>query len=171
MENTETINKQNSGRCGKRIVFLDIDGVINSEDYALYRNASRRFNLDEFVDERAVTFLNYIVKKTDAKIVLSSSWRGNMGLISERMTKCGFVYDFFDKTPYHPSRHRGTEIKEWIDKYEETHEPIDNYVILDDDSDILSEQKDHFVHCNNVHGLTSEDSYKAINILNGVIEN
>lgn len=144
---------------------FDIDGVINSEDYAVYRDEAKKFDLDEDIDERAVVFLNYIVNKTDAKIVLSSTWRSDMEDIYKRLVQYGFKYEFFDRTPYHPDRHRGTEIKMWIDKYEETHEPLESYVIIDDDDDMLEEQMEHFVRCNYVHGLTSHECFKAIDIL------
>lgn len=40
------------------------------------------------------------------------------------------------------------------------------YVILDDDSDMLYEQKDYFIKTDHILGLTKEDSEKAIKILN-----
>ena len=150
-----------------QICFLDIDGVINSEDYALYRYESKKFDLDEFIDERAVTLLNYIIKKTDAKVVLSSSWRGDIENTEKRLKDAGFKYDIFDITPYCVSRVRGEEIQAWIDKYEKDHEPLESYVIIDDDDDMLPEQKNNFVHCNFQHGLTCVDVYKAIGILKG----
>ena len=64
------------------------------------------------------------------------------------------------------SRHRGTEIQMWLEKYEQDHEPVESYVILDDDEDMLQDQLENFIHCNFVHGLTSHDCYKAIEILN-----
>ena len=149
-----------------KVLFLDIDGVINSEDYAMYRHETKKFDLDEAIDERAVAFLNYIIDQTEAKVVLSSSWRGSFEETENRLKAAGFKYDFFDKTPYHTTRHRGTEIQEWIDKYEKDHEPIESYVIIDDDNDMLESQENNFVQCNFVHGLTSHDCYKAIEILN-----
>lgn len=149
-----------------KVIFLDIDGIINSEDYALYRYESKKFDLDEFIDERAVALLNYIIKKTDAKVVLSSSWRGDRENTEKRLKAGGFKYDIFDITPYEPTRYRGKEIKMWIDKYEKDHEPLESYVIIDDDDDMLPEQKNNFVHCNFQHGLTCVDVYKAIDILN-----
>lgn len=149
-----------------KITFLDIDGVLNSEDYAVYRYETKQFNKDQFIDERAVAFLNYIIDQTEAKVVLSSSWRGNFEETENRLKSAGFKYEFFDKTPYLGSRHRGSEIKAWIDEYEKIHEPIERYVILDDDSDMLPGQLDNFIQCNFIHGLTTEEAYKAITILN-----
>lgn len=153
-----------------KILFLDIDGVINSEDYAVYRYAAKMPDPDEFIDERAVAFLNYIIEETGAKVVLSSSWRGNVEETLDRLKVAGFKYDFFDKTPYLGSRHRGSEIQKWIDEYEKTNEPLESYVIIDDDNDMLDDQEKNFVQCNFIHGLTSVDCYKAIGILNNDIE-
>lgn len=146
---------------------FDIDGVLNSEDYAVYRYVTKKFDTDQFVDERAVAFLNYIIDQTQAKIVLSSSWRGNFNETNKRLINAGCKYELFDKTPHFESRHRGSEIQAWIDEYEKTHEPLESYVILDDDNDMLDEQENNFVQCNFIHGLTSYDCYKAIEILNG----
>ena len=150
-----------------KICFLDIDGVINSEDYAIYRFYGKKFDLDEFIDERPIVMLNYIIEQTGAKVVLSSSWRGDWENTEKRLKAGGFQYNIFDVTPYDPNRFRGKEIKMWIDKYEKDHEPLESYVILDDDDDMLSEQENNFVHCNFQHGLTCKETYKAIDILNG----
>lgn len=149
-----------------KILFLDVDGCLNSEDYAVYRYVTKKFDTDQFVDERAVAFLNYIIAQTQAKVVLSSSWRGDWINAEKRLKNNGFDYSIYDITPYDPTRFRGKEIKMWIDKYEKDHEPLESYVILDDDNDMLDEQRNNFVRCNFIHGLTSHDCYKAIEILN-----
>ena len=41
-----------------------------------------------------------------------------------------------------------------------------SYVILDDDTDMLYDQKDNFIHTECVNGLTKELADKAIKILN-----
>src|SRR5574344_367677 len=60
-----------------KIVFLDIDGVLNSEEWA-----KKRFNklvsddiCDSDVDSDAINRLIKFLDDTNAKIVLSSSWR------------------------------------------------------------------------------------------------
>ena len=148
-----------------KVIFLDIDGVINSEDYTIYRYYGKKFDLDEFIDERPVTLLNYIIKKTGAKVVLSSSWRCDVPETLERLKKAGFQYDLFDITPYLGSRHRGSEIQVWIDNYEKDHELLESYVILDDDNDMLPEQEENFVQCDFMHGLTSKEVYRCLDIL------
>lgn len=56
-----------------KVLFLDIDGVLNSNDYF----NSIKNNQDEYeeIDESKVILLKKIIDKTNAKIVLSSTWR------------------------------------------------------------------------------------------------
>ena len=58
---------------------------------------------------------------------------------------------------------RGNEIRYWLkdNKYEDS-----NYLILDDDSDMLLWQKDNFVHINNNYGLMEEHIPLSFKILN-----
>ena len=72
---------------------------------------------------------------------------------------------------------RGVEIKQWIDQH--IHR-VDGkgpfvrkklgedyiYVILDDDKDMLLEQKDYFINTDSMKGLTYHDVEKVIHILN-----
>jgi len=53
-----------------KILFLDIDGVLNSRHYDLERTAT-----DGNIDESRLPLLKKIIEQTGAKIVLSSSWR------------------------------------------------------------------------------------------------
>ena len=98
--------------------------------------------------------------------MLSSSWRGDREYTEKRLKDAGFQYEIFDITPYCESRVRGEEIQAWIDKYEKDHESLESYVIIDDDDDMLPEQKDNFVRCKFYHGLTCMEVCKAIDILN-----
>ena len=54
-----------------KIIFLDIDGVLNSRIY------DRKRNRDELtdIDETRLPLVKELVAATGAKIVLSSSWR------------------------------------------------------------------------------------------------
>lgn len=70
--------------------------------------------------------------------------------------------EFIDITPSTIQRHRGTEIQMWLD----AHPEVDNYVILDDDTDMLDSQSEHFVHISYEEGLNEEFANKAVNILN-----
>ena len=76
----------------------------------------------------------------------------------------------------HLSIPRGVEIKQWIDthihsengknwNYKEIGVDF-NYVILDDDSDMLLEQAEHLVKTDTLLGLSEDDVERAIKILN-----
>ena len=82
-------------------------------------------------------------------------------------------------TPYIWQRGcRGDEIKRLIDEWENwtklglvsekfKDDRIDNYVILDDDNDMLDEQKEHFIHVDWTVGLQDSDVEKCLKILDG----
>lgn len=58
---------------------------------------------------------------------------------------------------------KGNEIKHWL--LEHTAEGY-RYVILDDEPDILSEQRPNFIRIDPKRGITEEDARRAIEILN-----
>ena len=174
-----------------KVLFLDIDGVLNSENWFAYRIYCVKNNmvniLMNFVDtddrnikhklttldDRAIANLNRIVEETGCKVVLSSSWRSSIeseNIFTQNLLKLkGFKYEFYDATPRlwfsDFSIRRGEEIKFWLDKESEKHE-IESFVILDDDSDMLPEQMNNFIHVDGQVGLTDRDVLTAIEILN-----
>ena len=61
-----------------KIIFLDIDGVLNSDMY----EANRTDWLDDnSIDPSRVKLLADLVKASDAKIVLTSTWRVEWNMI------------------------------------------------------------------------------------------
>lgn len=158
-----------------KIIFLDIDGVLNS---------TKSMSLSEdkkWADEpnpENIKWLNYIIEKTGAKIVISSTWRiGNRSHLFDRYFHAlGIKGEVIDVTPRLDS-YRGTEIKCWllehkskINKYKNDNwfsnkEKIESFVILDDDSD-MEDLKKYLVLIDNNFGLTKEDADKAIGVLN-----
>ena len=174
-----------------KVLFLDIDGVLNSENwfgYRLYCIKNNMFNEvmnfvntnDErikyklsMIDDRAIANLNRIVEETGCKVVLSSSWRSCVeaeNTLTEYLLKLkGFKYEFYDVTPRlwfnDFSIRRGEEIKLWLDKESEKNE-IESFVILDDDSDMLPEQMNNFIQIDGQVGLIDKDVVTAIKILN-----
>lgn len=63
-----------------KLIFLDFDGVFNHEMFYLNRgNNNRPYPLSEF-DEECVKRYNRIIKETNAKTVISSSWRFDANL-------------------------------------------------------------------------------------------
>ena len=135
------------------IIFLDIDGVMNSvED---------RFSTKLENDIYWIR-LKRLVDETNSAIVLSSSWRIIERLtnrVKERLNEYDIKY--IDKTPYLSSR--GNEIKTWL---ESTDVKIDKFVIIDDEvSDIVGLFPDNVVKTDMHKGLQDEDVDKAVKIL------
>ena len=92
-----------------KVIFLDIDGVMNSQDRAIFIHEQYKkgliskkelYNWDLPYKE-TLEALDYIVKNTGAKIVLSSSWRSNPKRIRQ-LNKCFKPYGFkiYDKICY-----------------------------------------------------------------------
>jgi len=60
---------------------------------------------------------------------------------------------------------RGVEIDRWLWE----HQDVTNYVILDDDPDMLLSQKKHFIKIHALRGISKRDVKRAINILTKTI--
>ena len=160
-----------------RLIFLDIDGVLNSGDYQRSGRRQRGLKFLDYgnkIDARGVYLLNGLVSRTEAQIVLSSTWRYAVGLettIAALRSK-GFFHEerFLDitprlwRTPEGEARVRGHEIDLWLDTWESTHDPVDSFVILDDDSD-MAHLLPRLVQTNNEHGLTEYDCGRAGELL------
>ena len=148
-----------------KILFLDFDGVLNSEKY-LKRSGSFGVALDP---ER-MALLRGIIDKTGAKIVLTTSWREYWEKESDLCQEAGreinrffgeFGLSVFDKTQKIGKEREG-EIEAWLEANPET----EKFAVLDDrflDSKIIRE---HFVKTDNYkNGLSREDAQRVIEIL------
>lgn len=154
-----------------KVIFLDIDGVLNSRAYDRRRDWSKQTD----VDETRLPLVKDIVDRTGAKIVLSSTWRDywekdprlcrDDGVyLNEIFAKCGLR--IFDKTPnFGLCAARHDEVKAWLDGAEEE---IESFVIIDDYGFGWKELASNFVKTNaNFRlGLEEEHVEKAVEILN-----
>ena len=149
-----------------KIIFLDIDGVLNHEEWYDKVVTSKIKPINQDLDPSSIGKINRIISLTDAKIVLSSSWRVDSNC-STTLYKSGLFKDsIIDKTPYirHDENHmRGFEIQKWLD---ETGYKISSYVIIDDDKDMLDSQMNNFIQTSRWTGITDEDVDNCIKILN-----
>jgi hypothetical protein len=164
----------------QKIIFLDIDGVIATPEFVKDGMWALNPNKQKLLGE--------ILEKTNAQIVLSSSWRKHTlkdtitFMENEGFLFCNKLigvtiraYHYIERG-IHLSIPRGVEIKQWLDtnthsnngkNYKRKILGVDyQYVILDDDSDMLLEHKDNFIKTDSLIGLTQEDVEKAIEILN-----
>jgi len=165
----------------KKIIFLDIDGVLNTKWW--YTQMNRNTPKDKYgyaFDPKAVANLRRIVEDTGADIVISSSWKF-MGLDKLRAMwnerelagnvidvtpngMCDEVLLTADLDNMGVTRCRGNEIREWLMQ----HSDVTHYVILDDMNDILQEQESHFIWIDPEVGITTENVEQTIMMLNHV---
>lgn len=151
-----------------KLLFLDIDGVLNSTSFndeinELENYKELSFPLDSF-DYRAIELLNYIIDNTNAKLVISSDWRFDDDLIP-CLKYHGLKYDIYGITPYDKHNRRGYEIQKYLLSIK--NEDIESYCIIDDIDDwFLPNQQDYVIKTTTKYGLTKELADKAINILN-----
>lgn len=110
-----------------KIIFLDIDGVLNSEEYVRSERFKNKGGLID-IDSEAVKILDRILDETGAKIVLSSTWRLDKGSRDKVRSDVG---EFIDVTPVSVNRIRGNEVNLWL----KDRDDVERYAILDDDSD------------------------------------
>lgn len=164
-----------------KIIFLDIDGVMNShttmEEYEKQGKERIWFHIP---GPSQIAALQYIIDQTGANIVISSTWRSQNGglllwtcYLAVLGLKNGFV---IDKTPKLWKK-RGYEIQKWLDTYKSTLEEknqlraenprpeIKSFVILDDDTDMVH-LLPRLVKTSYHDGLTMEDAKRAVEILN-----
>lgn len=145
-----------------KIIFLDIDGVMNSVESCTNHNRPHRYF--DLPCQPMIDNLNYIIDQTGARIVVSSTWRKLFGRhgMDYLLYLVGVRPEVVDGiTPQVLSGYRGQEIRLWLEKHGE----VTHFVILDDDSDMVPFM-DRFVHTDRQVGLTRANAEQAIKILN-----
>ena len=151
-----------------KVVFLDIDGVLNSTGFLLEARKKSFFEKDvDEIDPTRVALLNKIVEQTGAVIVISSSWRNILCLadLRELLRRRGFTGKVISQTPSlnFPGRVRGDEIQAFLDE-RRGWRPVLDFVILDDDSD-MGELSFYLVKTDPAVGLTEADVARAVVLL------
>ena len=157
-----------------KVIFLDIDGVLNSEEFL-------KNNETEMIDRDNVSILKNIIDKTGAVIVMSSGWRlwfddnmrpkdGYSQCLYDIL--CEFDIKLFGKTPDYSTEEirtkktfshvKAKEISAWLSE----HESIEKYVVLDDLNLKNEEINSHLVRTNAQVGITEDDALHVIDMIN-----
>lgn len=153
----------------KKIIFLDVDGVLNSEEDFLSLSRGELPEMPCEVFDRPLKLLKQIIDKTGAEVVISSSWRitlfrGTTVLYNKLINKLGeFNIKPIGVTPIlsDDNKQRGDEIRTWL----ENNCDITHFIILDDDSDMCEFTETNLVQTTYEYGLREEHVKKAIEIL------
>ena len=154
-----------------KVIFLDFDGVITIPETKWDISLKHIKRVKEICD------------KTGAKLVISSSWQ-RCGLKGESRKERvanwlngilmkdikGPIKDFFEDYTYDMSGRfysefgdvRGSDIKSWLSRNPD----VDNYVIIDDEGDMLDEQLFNFVQTDWAFGIQDREVQLAIDVLN-----
>ena len=171
-----------------KIVFLDIDGVLQPydaenrfyfNDETLVEELSKKHNINYHDysiydvmavyydwDEQAVARLKYILEKTNAKIIISSDWRSEKKphkmhdlLAIHNLSKYWFADNQVNHDYIPNPKRRALEIKDSLDRY-----PIEEFVVLDDMPGLDEYFPENAVKTSNCIGVN--DMEKSIKILN-----
>lgn len=150
-----------------KVIFLDIDGVLNTE---AYRENPDVDYFEQPISEVHMPLLEYLVKSTGVKIVLSSTWREYWDNGEVQFDRFGdyinnifgkYGLEIYDKTP--ELRDRSEEIDEWIKLHQGE---VESYVILDDfDFDWSDENEKRLVKTTDEVGLDEEAVERVVVIL------
>lgn len=160
----------------RNVIFLDIDGVLNSELHYVANHAdqikadqegSREAYTDYHFCKERIKWLNELCSETDSVVVVSSTWRGD-GLkeMKKVFERNGATFKVLDITPYCECRNRGCEISKWLEDNTNTYFDVSyfdfhRYAIIDDDGDMLLPQAPHFFQTDNYIGLTPNICYRV----------
>ena len=145
-----------------KVIFLDFDGVITIP--------GTKWN----ISLEHIKRVKDICDKTGAKLVISSSWQicgRDVESREERVTNWlngplmkdikGPIKKFFEDYTYDMSGRfynefgnvRGSDIKSWLVRNPD----VDNYVIIDDEGDMLDEQLFNFVQTDWTFGIQDRE--------------
>lgn len=144
----------------ERIVFLDIDGVLNSR--AFYDRVG--LIPHPWLDPDAIARLDRLCREADAAVVLTSAWRGDdrtPGWLSER----GLTAPIIGCTGWAgPTGNRGGEIAEYLAA--RPHLNVERFVILDDGDD-MDDLLPYLIQTDHATGLLDHHVDRAIAVLRG----
>jgi HAD domain in Swiss Army Knife RNA repair proteins len=152
------------------VIFLDIDGVLNSTEWAAERplralippRCAQEALDEERIDPRCVEYLRRVIQRTGARLVVTSTWRQRIG-VSE-FVQLFALYGWNEApvigvTPYIAGLIRGDEVHAWL----ANNDFSGRYVCLDDDDDFRVGQP--LVRTDREVGMTSLDAALCVELL------
>jgi HAD domain in Swiss Army Knife RNA repair proteins len=135
-----------------KVIFLDIDGVLNCDATPNPRS------LPYIVDQKLLKRFRKLVADSKARVVLTSSWRIDpIGLYAARYWRVPYT----GACPDLPDAPRRDEILAWLGK----HPRVDRFAVLDDEDDELDALP--LFQPSRKTGLTPEICRAALSYLTG----
>ena len=150
-----------------KYIFLDVDGVLNNIKYTkkcYKKNGKKPFFCNNVpFNPKCLKRIAKIVKKTNAKLILSSTWRLDdisIKILDSRLAEYGTRIN--DITP-NINQIRGLEIKKWL-KNNNFNWSVDDFIVLDDEiEDIINHiDENKVIKIDPYYGLTWENMTDAI---------
>lgn len=141
-----------------KILFLDIDGVLNSAQVLADRGRH------DAIDRDMVEQINRVTATTGCKIVVSSSWRFLWPLseLKQVLRSHGLHDVIIDATQIKPRLgRRDEEIQAWL----ANHPEVTQFAVVDDNSFDLTAVADRLAHTSFVTGILPEHADKLIQLL------
>lgn len=170
----------------KKYIFLDFDGVLNTENYQARLQAVGKPGWDDYgmlFDPSAVANLKHILDAVpDVRVAVESSWKAN-GLDELRLmwAERGLPGTLYDVTPTlfceelltmdlsAPENIRkieglskGKEIRAWLQRHAG---PDCRYVIIDDMAEFEGDLQSHTVQTDPRVGITDSDAMAVVKFL------
>src|SRR3954452_25283644 len=109
-----------------KIIFLDIDGVLNCDKTPNPRN------FPYIVDKKLLARFKKLLERTGARVVLTSSWRCDpVGLFAAKHWGVPFI----DVCPDRQRSSRRDELRAWL----KAHPRVRRFIVLDDEDDKLDD--------------------------------
>lgn len=147
------------------IVFLDIDGVLNSQNKLMevyYKTGKPHSGINYPFDEKCLENLKILIEETNSKIVITSTWRK----YEEDMKKLINIFKEYnlDKRIIGYTPVLNTKREEEIIEYLKELDTNVNFVIIDDITD-MGTLNEKLVVTSYKTGLTNEIVSSAIKIL------
>lgn len=138
-----------------KVLFLDIDGVLNSERTRVaFRGMPHDLTPDHLAmfDPVGLNMIQGLCARGGVSVVVSSAWR-----ITHHWDDIGRALDLptIDRTPSLLGC-RGDEIADWLRRHPE----VETWAILDDSADMLPEQLPRFVRTDLHDGVRWADFVK-----------
>lgn len=151
------------------LIFLDIDGVLNCQLFYEEQKEKGGSYIENQICKERVGWFNELCKGCEAKVVISSTWRMGRTIeeLREIFLEVGATFEIIDKTPVLRGQGyvRGNEIQLWIEKNIEgltglSYFDFHTYAIIDDDSDMLYQQRNNLFLTDTYSGLTPNTCYR-----------